>query len=259
MYLLADIGRTKTRLAFSPDGERFGEPIISDTLLDFATGASHLRDILNQISGLGHEAEPLVLGISRKVWPEVDLKVELPRVLGRPVYIENDAALVGLGEAVVGAGRGSKIVVYITVSSGVGGVKIESGRIDESAHGFEPGQQVIMVGNEPKTLEELVSGLAVAKRFGRPPREITDEAVWQELSQYLAVGLANTLLHWSPDCLVLGGSMFKVPGFKVSVITELLAEKLKIFSPLPSIKLAELGEVGGLHGALIYLRGRVPA
>ncbi|MEK7584938.1 MAG: ROK family protein [Patescibacteria group bacterium] len=254
MYLLADIGRTKTRLAFSPDGERFGEPVIEDTDLNFASCSNHLKATLNQISGAGHESDPLILGISRKVWPEVDLKVELPRVLGRPVYIENDSALVGLGEAVSGAGRGPKIMVYVTVSSGVGGAKIEEGKIDQSAHGFEPGQQIVVIGEKSETLEELVSGLAVERRFGRPAREITDEAVWQELSQYLAIGLTNTLLHWSPDCLVLGGSMFKVPGFKVPVVAALIAEQLKIFSPLPTIKLAELGAIGGLHGALAYAR-----
>jgi glucokinase len=49
----------------------------------------------------------------------------------------------GLGEAVFGAGKGREIVVYMTISTGVGGARIVGGKIDASAMGFEPGHQII--------------------------------------------------------------------------------------------------------------------
>lgn len=256
MILLLDIGRTKFRLAQSLDGQTFDEPEIIPTPGTIEAGVKKIIDTARQIN---EPIRAIIIGASRKVWGGVPIADLIRQELTVPVYQENDAALAGLGEAIHGAGQGYKIVVYVTVSTGVGGVKIENGQIDENSQGFEPGQQLIMVGDKPETLEELVSGLAVERRFGRSPREINDETVWRELSQYLAVGITNTLLHWSPDCLVLGGSMFHQPGFQLSVLEELIKKDLTIFPKLPVIKLATLGETSALHGALIYFRQRVPA
>ncbi len=256
MILLFDIGRTKFRLARSLDGETITEPEIIPTPTTIEAGVER---IVATAKASPEPVQAIVIGRSRKVWAGAAISDLVKKELNLPVYEENDAALAGLGEAVKGAGQEGKIVVYVTVSSGVGGAKIEDGRIDESSQGFEPGEQVIMIGSESKTLEELVSGLAVARRFGKPPREITDEAVWQELSQYLAIGLTNILLLWSPDCLVLGGSMFREPGFQISVLEQLIKKDLTIFPKLPVIKSAVLGEASALQGGLIYLRQRVPA
>ncbi|MBI2100709.1 MAG: ROK family protein [Candidatus Vogelbacteria bacterium] len=242
------------RLAVSHDGETLDEPIIKPTPVDYVEGLQLIKELVAKSAAA--ERRGLCLGVSRKVWPGQPFKSELEKMLGCPALIENDAALAGLGEAHYGAGRGSHLVAYVTVSTGVGGVKIEGGRIDENMFGFEPGQQLIMINGEPKTLEDLVSGGSVEGRFGRPPREITDEKIWQDLGEYLAIGLANTLLHWSPDCLVLGGSMFQTPGFKIEVIASLLGKHLSIFSRLPAVKRAALGELSGLYGALVCLRSQ---
>lgn len=252
IYLLGDIGRTKTRFAISSDGQTLSELVIKPTPASFDQGLILIEDLINQL--VGERRAGLCLGVSRKVWPSRPLKSELEKRLSCPVLIENDAALAGLGEAHYGAGRGAGIVVYITVSTGVGGVRIENGQIDGNTQGFEPGQQFILLESGPKTLESLVSGGSVESRFGKPPREITDPLVWQELSQYLALGLANSLLHWSPDCLVLGGSMFNPPGFELPLIENLIRERLTIFPTLPVLRRAVLGEASGLYGALFYLQ-----
>jgi predicted NBD/HSP70 family sugar kinase len=67
------------------------------------------------------------------------------RLDGAPVYIENDKAVVGLGEATYGAGVGYGIVAYHTVSTGVGGVRTEDGKISRASAGFEPGHQIIVM------------------------------------------------------------------------------------------------------------------
>lgn len=253
MWLLLDIGRTKFRLARSLDGETFiGEPEIISTPVTVEEGVKRIIEAVQQSS---EPIKAVMIGASRQVWVGAAIVELVRKELNVPVYIENDAALAGLGEATVGAGRGFKIVVYLTVSTGVGGAKIEDGRIDENALGFEPGQQIITIdGENVGRLEDYVSGLAVAKRFGRPPYELMDEKIWQNLSRYLAVGLTNTILHWSPDCLVLGGSMFHQPGFKVVVLESLIRQDLNIFPKLPVIKEATLGETSALHGGLTYLR-----
>ena len=66
-----------------------------------------------------------------------------PVILLTDGYLANDSDLDGLGEATVGAGKGFNIVAYITVSTGIGGVRIVGGKIDVSTYGFEPGHQII--------------------------------------------------------------------------------------------------------------------
>jgi glucokinase len=100
------------------------------------------------------------------------------RLDGAPVYIENDKAVVGLGEATYGAGVGYGIVAYHTVSTGVGGVRTEDGKISRASAGFEPGHQIIDIDGSllddgtSHTLESLVSGYSLEKRRGVKPYEI---------------------------------------------------------------------------------------
>jgi predicted NBD/HSP70 family sugar kinase len=176
-----------------------------------------------------------------------DIKKILTDSFGCKVYFENDASLVGLGEAMHGAGKGNAIVVYITVSTGVGGTRIVDGCIDLSRHGFEIGHHHVRDG---KTLEELVSGTVIAEKYGRHPKEILDKDIWEQYTDDLALGVSNAVLFWSPDIVVIGGSMAR------SVLFDRLNQKLKedtqIFEKLPTVVHAALDTVGGLYGGLAY-------
>jgi fructokinase len=178
-----------------------------------------------------------------------------------PIYLENDAAVAGLGEAVFGAGKGLEIVAYHTVSTGVGGVKIENGEIDHASAGFEPGHQILDIDRtvlgddiEP-TLENLVSGTAIELRFGVKPYEIPQsDILWEELAEYLAQGLRNTVLYWSPDAIVLGGSMvIGDPKIMVDAVRKYTVQSLDSFVPCPLIAEAKLGDEAGLYGGMALL------
>ena len=185
------------------------------------------------------------------------------------VNLQNDASMAALGEALSGAGRGFSIVAYITVGTGVGGARIALGELDPSTLGFEPGHQIIdidktVVANTSNaagvdhfgnTLEDCISGAAIEKISGKKPKEIKDPNFWDGLARILAFGLTNTVVHWSPDVIVLGGSMITGdPAIPIDAIEKHLQEILKIYPRLPSIKKAELGDHGGLFGALEYAR-----
>jgi predicted NBD/HSP70 family sugar kinase len=195
-------------------------------------------------------------GMSRDIWnkdPE-KFKQDLQKEFGVTALVENDAAIVGLGEATWGAGRGFEIVAYITVSTGVGGAKIVGGKIDEHAVGFEPGKQIIDV-NSGKTLEDMISGKALQIKTGKLPKEITDQGVWDAHAWLLAIGLNNIIVEWSPDCVVLGGSMITGnPAIPLDKVEENLKDILKIYPKLPIIKKGELGDFGGLYGALAFIK-----
>lgn len=274
MYVLFDIGGTKMRVVTADRKKFIGEPVVVSTPKDFNEGMETLKRIIENLTK-GSPVEAIVGGIAGPLnaektmlvkspnipgWVGQDIKKVLSDAYNVPISIENDSALVGLGEANYGAGRGNNIVVYLTVSTGVGGVRIVNGAIDESSQGFEPGHQIIDPDNslcptcEGNDLESYVSGTAIEKRFGKKPFEINDEAVWDELAKFLAYGLNNTILHWSPDVVVLGGSMMKEIGIHVPNVKKYLEEIMKIFPHIPEIKKAELQDFGGLYGALSYAR-----
>jgi predicted NBD/HSP70 family sugar kinase len=158
---------------------------------------------------------------------------------------------------------GHEIVAYITVSTGVGGVRIVREQIDVSRMGFEPGHQIIDAdGTLCKStvcglgldLEGAVSGTAISGRYGKKPYEITDEAFWDEMARVLAFGLNNTIVHWSPDIVVIGGSMMNKIGIPIERVRAYLKGVLHIFPELPAIEHSALADIGGLHGALAYVK-----
>lgn len=274
MYLLFDIGGTNTRIAVSKDGTAIGEAKIIPTQEDFEKGVEALSVAASALSG-GERFSAAAVGIAGPLNPEKtglfrapnlpdwagkDLKKELEKILMCPVFIENDTAMAGLGEARDGAGKGYGVVAYMTVSTGVGGVRIVDGKIDRNALGFEPGHQIIEIGGSfcrscetSGHLEAYVSGRSLEARYDKKPKEIIDEGIWDETAHFLAVGLNNTIVHWSPDIVVLGGSMMKEVGIPIDRVVAYLEKILKIFPKIPPIVKASLGDIGGIHGALVYI------
>jgi len=279
-YVLFDIGGTKTRVAVSDDLQHFSNvkkfstaPTIKAGIIDIVSAVNELTDspiqaVAGGIRGaLNHDKSEMIqdAGGALTGWEEQPLAKTLKQAFKANVYLENDAAMVGLGEAHFGAGGTDQIMVYLTVSTGVGGVKIEYGAVDDYHYGFEPGHQILDVdhtilgeGEEP-TLENLVSGAALERRFGMKPYEIPQsDAVWDQLAYYLAHGLRNTVLYWSPDTIVLGGSMIVGdPRILLNDIIRHTENVLEEVAPVPDIVDAALGDEGGLYGAMALLQQKV--
>tara|TARA_Y100000310_G_scaffold191145_1_gene191148 strand:+ start:3981 stop:4823 length:843 start_codon:yes stop_codon:yes gene_type:complete len=278
MQVVFDIGGTKTRIVVSEDGFSFKKPIVFRTEQDFANQKKKLKEATASLiqdrrinSVAGGIAGPLNKGKNKLInsphipgYVGIDLVDELEDVFDAPVYLENDSAIVGLGEATAGAGRGYNIVAYITVSTGVGGARIVDGKIDNKTIGFEPGHQIINFDG-PKCLscdgtghlEYYISGNSLERKFNKKPYDIHDASVWEREARILAIGLHNIIVLWSPDCIVLGGSMIVGnPGIDVAHVERHLKNTTHIFPELPKIKEAELKDVGGLHGALAHIKNQ---
>lgn len=274
MYILFDIGGTNTRIAASKDGASFGEPVIFSTPKEFDRGVklltAHAREFaqgenitmaVGGVAGtLTRDKGTLIAAPNLPAWVGNPLRGKLQEILGVPVHVENDAAMVGLGEAVFGAGKGFPIVAYLTISTGVGGARIVEGIIDEADRGFEPGHQIIDPDNtlcpecEGNDLESYVSGTAVAKRYGIKPHELHDPKTWDTLAKYLAYGVHNTIMYWSPSAVVLGGSMMKKIGIPLPAVTRHLKEISPLHAIVPELRKAELEDLGGLWGALAQIK-----
>lgn len=276
MYLLFDIGGTKTRVSSSPDLKDLGQMKVIDSLKSYKEGLVEIEKISTDFTD-PKEVKGVCVGIAGPFnnkkgslvgspnlsdWIDKPLKDDLQSIFPKAdIYIENDSALVALGEANHGAGKGHKIVAYITVSTGVGGARVISGQLDDRAIGFEPGHQIIDAGGalcpdcRGPYLGYYISGHALEKRGGIKPKEIEDNEVWNDLALKLAYGLNNTIVHWSPDIVVLGGSMITGnPAIPLDVVRDNLKEILKIYGEVPPVSKATLGDEGGLWGGLSYLR-----
>jgi len=277
-FALFDIGGTKTRVALSEDLSTLGEVISFKTPNNFEEGIDAIAENIKKLTktplrmacggmrgALNDEKSGIVYDSVLTKWIDKPLKDALKKKLKCEVVLENDTALAGLGEVHFGAGQGLDIVAYHTVSTGVGGVKIEHGKIDDYRNGFEPGRQVLDIdhtilgeGVEP-TLENLVSGTAVEERMGVKPYEIGQEdAIWDQLAFYLAHGLRNTVLYWSPDAIVLGGSM--IVGDPRILLDDIIRHTNDVLGDsieCPLIVDARLGDQGGLYGAMALLSQRV--
>jgi glucokinase len=268
MYLLFDIGGTKIRLARGEAG-LIDEPRIIATPRQFKDGITAIEKVALEIGRgaqfdgvcggiagvLNRGKTRLVHGPHLKGWEGKQLVSSLGKIFGAPVHLENDAAMAGLGEAVYGAGQGFGIVQYYTIGTGVGGARIVNGAIDAASYGFEPGHQIIMkCGAEkrtrPRTLEEYVSGSGLAFHYQKDPSRIHEEKIWNETAVWLAHGLYNSMLHWSPEVIVLGGGLIIHNAILLKVVRKALRAFPNVYPKMPTIKRAKLGDVSGLYGAL---------
>jgi predicted NBD/HSP70 family sugar kinase len=276
-YLVFDIGGTKTRLGLTEDLQTLKDIKSFSTKKDFSesmsvmieeitklVGDSKLKGIAGGIRGVlsedksGIQKDP---GGVLTSWEGKSVTGALSEHFGVPAVLENDSAIAGLGEAVYGGGKDLSIVAYHTVSTGVGGVRVVDGQVDKACYGFEPGHQILdvdrtILGEDVKpTLENLVSGTALEGRVGMKPYDIPQEdTIWNELAGYLAQGLRNTTLYWSPDVIVLGGSMIiGDPKILIEDIRKHTVEVLDGLVPCPYITTAKLGDEAGLYGAMAML------
>jgi glucokinase len=263
--LAADIGGTRMRIAWcDPVSAAHEEALIESTPADFDSGMKLVRSLLVKAAA-GRRAEQIVMGIPGVIDSSTGTIIRSPHLKGwndksianalsdiAPITIVNDAALVGLGEAVYGAGKGADIVAYVTVSTGIGGARIVRGRIDPTFEGFEPGFQIVDY-KTGETLEHVASGSAVERRFGKHPKEVAKTDAWKEVERALAVGIHNVILHWSPEVVVIGGSMSN--DLSASRMAAELNRLMRIHPKLPQVRIASLGALGGLFGAMAMGKG----
>lgn len=277
MYIVADIGGTKMRVARADALDRLGETITLPTPPKYEQGIKVLTQTILQLQRSPHDAiKACVIGIAGSLnrdhselfnspnlpqWQHKPLLRRLQNELHTHIHIENDSALAALGEAHFGAGKGSSIVAYITVSTGTGGARIVNGTIDENSVGFEPGRQIIQADAEFKSLGRYISGAELQRTYGKRPQDITSAQVWENVARYTAYGLYNTIMFWSPHVIVVGGGLILHKAIQLDTVKRFLDERLMhtgidIFPFIPEVRQAELGDTGGLHGGLAYIKSR---
>lgn len=267
--IVFDIGGTNTRVGVSWNGTTLATHEIYKTPLSYAYGMQELAQTAQKLAGkhkihtvVGGIAGPLNLEKTMVVdapsltdWNNKPLATDLSKALRAPVVLENDTALVGLGEAVAGAGKDHTIIMYMTVSTGVNAVRIVHKKLDVHHYPIEAGSQIIDISANGSRgdVEDFIAGRSITKRYGRQPSELENKKAWRDIAYYLSVAIHNSVLHWSPDIVVLGGGVMK--HISLSLVRKNTYDLLGgVYPYQPVIARGVLKDVGGLVGALAYVR-----
>jgi len=204
---------------------------------------------------------------------------DLAQIFNVRVALENDGDAAALAESGWGAGRNRSRLIYLTVGTGIGGGIVLDGKLYRGVDGAHPevGHQVLDPAGPPCSCgfhgcwESLAAGpamvawLAEHMPAGYPHREgITaqricelaqqgDELALQAVKReafYLGLGLANLINLYTPDAIVLSGSVMKSAPLFLDRIREVIRSGCR-FVPAEKtqLTLASLGEDSNLIGA----------
>lgn len=206
-------------------------------------------------------------------WHNLKVAEELSKLINKPVYLENDANLAGLAEAVVGEGKDYNYVQFFTVSTGLGAGFVINKKIYHGAHGFgnEVANCVMMKDGPshgsiiPGGIEAISSGTAITSRAVKAgldvkhAGEVNDLAkagnevarqIMDDAKEYLANFIGVVYGYADPEIVILGGSVaLKIDGF-VEEVEALAKERVyEIMKPYVKVRKSTLNEDSGLIGA----------
>ena len=211
-------------------------------------------------------------------WKEVNLKNILEKRLGLPVSLDNDANLMSLAEFRMGAAKGLRNVVCLTLGTGVGGGIIIEGRLYRGST-YSAGEIGHVPINEEgpqcncrgiACLETYIGNnriIAQAKKIF--PQKISLEKlsqlakqkdgkalkIWSDVGGHLGVALVGVVNLLNPDAIVIGGGVANAGKVLFDRVKEIIsrqampvqARQVKVFK-------AKLGNDAGLIGAGILVK-----
>lgn len=281
-----------------------------------ATDSSGPAAVVAQIAGLAHglmadppyAPRPAALGVAAPGpldpatgvmhalpnltgWEGFPLGDALAEAVGVPAFVHNDASLAALGEARHGAGRDAAMLVYLTVSTGIGGGIVAKGTLLGGAHGLagELGHVIVRPdaawrcgAGHVGCLEALASGTAIATRAeerravgesttlapGADARAVAAaavagdplaRAVFDAAATDLGLALGGFVNAFDPDVVVLGGGValgawdLLVPGALRAASASIMAPGARAWRLEP----AALGDDSGLVGAAEWAAERL--
>jgi glucokinase len=300
-YIAVDIGGTQLRAALYPAGEtkaliqkraptRFKDQSPIDRLLDLLQSVwpadGKVRGIgiaapgpTNPRKGIIYAA-PNITG-----WENLPLAQIVHDRFKTPILLGNDANMAALGEWKFGAGRGFQYVLYITISTGIGGGVIEDGRLLLGCQGLaaEIGHITVLPDGplcgcgHRGHLEALASGTAIARYVAEQlasgvPSLLADQhnptardvslaaeqgdplakSALARAGTYLGHAIADYLHLYNPQVIILGGGVSRSGALIMEPLRASLADRVISPEYLHGLVIttAELGDEAGLMGAL---------
>jgi glucokinase len=220
-------------------------------------------------------------------WVDVPIVDRIEKALGRPAVLDNDANAAALAEHRFGAGRGADDLVYLTISTGIGGGVIQGGRLMHGANGNagELGHISVCVDAGRRChcgsvgcLEAYCSGTNIAARSleaiaageasaleALEPAAVTAEAVaaavrrgdrlarrvWDETMLLLGGAVVSIIHAFNPSVVILGGGVTGSADLLFDPVRTIVGERaMPWLADVVRILPAELGERTGTLGAV---------
>jgi glucokinase len=222
-------------------------------------------------------------------WKNFPVAPKLAQHFGVPVHLDNDANMAGLAEWQYGAGKGHENLVYLTISTGIGGGVISHGCLLQGFHGMgaELGHMIIDADGPPcgcgkrGHVESFCSGPSIARYVNEQlhagqtstlqtqpnfsAAQVAEAAragdvlaisAFARAGHYLGIAVANYLAIFDPSIVIFGGGVSQVGELLFKPFEESLREYT--FHPhyLDNLVItkAALGDDAGLLGALALAR-----
>ncbi|NBX97828.1 ROK family protein [bacterium] len=258
--LAIDVGGTKTLLAsFSAKGEVV-EKLKFPTPTDYSEFVSELTKAVASLATKKFEKCVIAMPgtIDRKAgialefgnlpWHDIPIVSDLQAILDIPVRVENDAKLAGLSEAHLLPNY--RKVLYVTVSTGIGGGLVINGKLDPNSLEAEYGHMLLEHEGKLQRWEHFASGKAIVEKYGLRASDITDQGTWYAISRNIAIGLIDVIAATTPDVIVIGGgvgSNFGKFGEKLTAELKLYEDNLLHVPPVFGAKRAEEAVIYGCY------------
>lgn len=305
-YIAVDIGGTQIRAALYP--ETGIEPLMNKAVTTAGEGSAveRLFALVDSIMPGAQEVSAIAVGVAGPLNPVTGIVYKAPNIdnwdmlpikqlvqerFNIPTVIGNDANLAALGEWKYGAGVGHHNLVYLTISTGVGGGVIVDDRLLVGARGMaaEVGHITVLPDGplcgcgHRGHLEAISSGTGIANYLVRqiaggrksllskpgitPTARLAAEAAAQgdELSieafriagEFLGRAIADFLHLYDPSIVILGGSVVKAGELLMTPVRQMIRESVISPQYLEGFTLttASLGDQVVLVGALALARG----
>jgi glucokinase len=276
MYLSIDLGRSTTRVASTMDLKKIHKVVRFPTDTNFEKQLKHIMTAIYDVSDNDH-VNAVALGVPGtldKKSKKFIASANYPILAGLPfncllpeslknskLLVENDALLGGLGEAYFGAGVDFNTVAYLTLSTGVGGTRIEKNKEGYTFIEAEPGHHIICEDDKVAdkteifgTLESFCSGSYFEMRYGEKPTNIKNDKIWRRYAKHLSSGIMNIIALWKPEVIVLGGGVSNNFDSFYPYLNEYLSNQK--FFVIPDIIQSELGDDSGVYGGFVLLGGK---
>lgn len=202
---------------------------------------------------------------------DVDFVQQIKEQTGLAVVVENDANAAAYGEYLLGAGRGSRDIFYVTLGAGVGGAIIVNDKIWHGTSGFAGEFGYITLNSEGMKLEEVASASNIIRRIknrfhqdqtsslveiGEENITIADvvreanngdsfaQMMLERTGMFVGTGVAGVINLLNIEKIIIGGQVMEAENFVLNAIIE----RAKELSFAPSFETTQIvaGELKGL-------------
>lgn len=264
MYAAIDIGGTKTLIAVFDSKGLVTEEIKFPTPHNYEEFLTELAANVAKLATNNFKAfcvaaparinreHGVAMVFGNLPWVEVPILADVEKIVQAPGVIENDTKLAALSEALLE--KKFKKILYVTISTGIGGGLVTNGAIDPDFQDNEIGHMLLEHRGRLVRWEDFASGRAIVEHFGKKASEITDPQDWYIIARNIAIGLIDVIASLTPQLIIIGGGVgTHFPKFQTRLDEQLKLYETPMFS-IPPIIQAKRPEEAVVYGCYALVK-----